>query len=341
MKLIINALKYLVTLGIGVFLFYWVFKDHKWIDLQKSIQQINPFLILLCFIIAVGSHWFRGVRWVMLIKPLGDTVTHKNAFMAVMVGYLANLAVPRMGEVSRCVVINRTNGTKVDKLIGTVVVERLADVVSLLIILGLNLVLEFDKLKGFFVDYLNNRQADKTDYTSTLIIVALVLVLGLGLIILILTKFKHIKIVKKFKDILQNFAIGFNTIRQLENKWKFLFYTFLIWLLYYLQVYICFLAFPATSHLGPLPALSVLNMGSFGFVAPVQGGIGAYHWIVQKTLMLYNIDESTAKDFAFIAHTFQILVILIFGFISLLVLSSMYKKIKNNKLINEASQSEK
>jgi uncharacterized membrane protein YbhN (UPF0104 family) len=123
----------------------------------------------------------------------------------------------------------------------------------------------------------------------------------------------------------------------MENKWLFIFHSIFIWTMYYLMVYICFLAMDVTAHLGPIVALSVLVMGSFGFVAPVQGGVGAYHAIVTVTLVQYGLNEAAAKSFALVAHTFQTLVIVIVGSLSYLLLTVMYKKIAKHDTIQAST----
>jgi glycosyltransferase 2 family protein len=333
LKTFFNVLKNLSLLAIGVFLFWLAVRGLDFHKVLHEVEHINYFYIFLVFIIAVLSHWFRAVRWNMLIEPLGYKVSGFHSFMAVMVGYFANLALPRMGEVTRCVVLNRTDKVPVDKLIGTVIIERLIDVLSLLVILFAALVIEFNHLKALFLDNLGKKMTDKMNSTGSLftfqniLFGALIFLAIVLFIIFIFSKLRHTKPVKKIIGMLVGFVEGMKTIRQVKNLWMFLLVTILMWGMYYLQVYICFFGLSATYGLSPVVALSVLVMGSFGFAAPVQGGVGAYHYAVGETLRAYGLSYDAAYTFAIIAHTFQMFIIILFGGLSFLYLYLNHKKL--------------
>lgn len=331
MKKILSVLKYLALLAVGIFLFWLVYAKADYTSILQKIEHIDYLYIVLAFIAAVLAHWSRAVRWNLLIRPMGYKVSSFNSFLAVMIGYFANLALPRAGEVSRCVVLNRTNKIPVDKLIGTVIVERLVDFISLLIILALALVLQFDKLNQFFISFINRSMQSggpAVFSTFTIVIVILAIVFLTGFAIWLYRRLKNHAIVMKLRNMINGFVTGMKTIGQMENRWLFIFHSVFIWGMYYLMVYICFFALPFTANLGAVVALSILVMGSFGFVAPVQGGVGAYHFIVTQTLMAYGLSQADGQTFALVAHTFQMLVIILGGGLSFLVLTFSYKKLK-------------
>ena len=333
MKKFLNIVKNLAFLALGVFLFWLVYRNENFGDVAKQISKIKYSFLLIAFVVAVFSHWLRGARWALLIKPLGYKVSNFNAFLAVMVGYFANIAVPRLGEVSRCLVLNRTNKISVDKLIGTVIVERLVDVVSLLLILVLTLALQFNKISGLFMDFYNQRinapgHNGNFFTTATLIFVFAVILFIIGAVLLLYRKFKEHTLVKKILNMVDGFKAGFMTIGKLENLWMFILQSVLIWVMYFFMVYICFFALPSTAGLGMTIALVVLCMGSFGFVAPVPGGVGAYHWIVTQTLHNYGLSFEDSRTFALVAHTFQELVIILVGGLSFIYFSVAFKKLK-------------
>jgi glycosyltransferase 2 family protein len=336
LKKLLNILKNIAFLAIGIFLFWLVYRNFNFEDIGNQLSRINYWFILLAFVAGVVSHWSRGARWGMLIKPLGYKVSNFNAFLAVMIGYFANIGVPRLGEVSRCLVLNRTNKIGVDKLIGTVIVERLVDVISLLLILVLTLILQFSKISGFFVDFYHrtinsNPAANGRLFTTSILIIVLATVIVLVItVILLYRKLKDHRIVSKLRGMISGFKAGFRTIGQLENLGLFIFHSVLIWSMYYLMVYTCFFALPATAGLGPVIALVVLCMGSFGFVAPVPGGVGAYHAIVIQTLLLYGLNPQDSKTFALVAHTFQEAIIVLLGGLSFIYFSIYFKKLKSD-----------
>ncbi len=281
------------------------------------------------------SHLLRGMRWNMLIKPLGQKVSVTNSFVAVMMGYFANMALPRMGEVTRCVVLNRTDKIPVDKLIGTVITERLIDFVSLMLLVLLNLILEFNLLKDLFSRaYINLKEKALGTggiFSAQNSIYLVIIIIAVGIIAYFThKKFKNAGFYARIIEVLKGFLTGMKSVLKMKNKGIFLIYTFAIWLMYYLQVYICFFALDFTTNLGPLAALTVLVIGSFGFVAPVQGGIGAYHIAVITALALYGVTAAGGgQAFAIVAHTFQMLVIIIAGGLSFLYLTIAFRKPKN------------
>lgn len=341
MKKLLNVLKNIAFLAVGVFLFWLVYRNENFGDVAHQISKIKYGFIALAFIAATLSHWSRGARWALLIKPLGYKVSNFNAFVAVLIGYFANIAVPRLGEVSRCVVLNRTNKVGIDKLLGTVIVERLVDVISLLLILVFTLILQFNKISGFFIDFYNRTFSNggpasgKLFTTSVLLVTAASVIVLVALAYLLYTKLKDHAIIVKLRGMIIGFKAGFRTILQLENLGLFIFHSVFIWAMYYMMVYICFFALPSTTGLGPTIALVVLCMGSFGFVAPVPGGVGAYHVIVTQTLMLYGLTLEDSRTWALVAHTFQEAVIILLGGIAFIYFSVAFKKLKVNDPVEQ------
>lgn len=339
-KKLFNALKYTVMLGVGIFLFWLVYRNQfsnpeEMVRLKKAISHIHYRYILAAFIIMLLSNWSRAVRWNLLIQPLGYRTSDRNGFLAVMVGYFANLAFPRLGEVSRCVVLNRTNSIPVDKLVGTVIVERIFDFICLFIIVGLTLFLEFEKIKNFFVDNLQQKlgQGGFVGLLTLLnITIAIgVIIIGIALAYAFYRRYKSHKAVVKVTSLAKGLLDGMKTVGKMKKKWLFLFHSAFIWFLYYMMVYLCFLALSFTEHLGLVAALTVLVTGSFGFVMPVQGGIGAYHIAVASTLMLYGLTKEEGGIFALVAHTFQMSVFVLVGGLSLIYIAYRYRKGKRNE----------
>jgi len=318
-------------LGLGVFIFYIAFRSLDFDKARKEIYNIQYTFIFIAFVAAVLSHWSRAVRWNLLIKPMGYKTSDFNSFLAVMIGYLANMGLPRMGEITRCIVVNRTNKVPVEKLIGTVIVERVIDMICLLIILFFTLILEFDKLRVFFVDNLGNiLSANSAKLLSATVILITVSFLALSILlaIVIWKKYKDAKLILNIRRFLVGLVEGVKSLRQIEKLWLFVFHSLLIWSMYYLQIYICFFALGATEHLSAVAALSVLVMGSFGMVVPTPAGVGSYDVAVATTLKLYGIADEGAKTFALVAHVFQFAVVILIGSLSYLYLTLNFRKIK-------------
>jgi uncharacterized protein (TIRG00374 family) len=339
LKQYLNWLKYLLLLAAGVLLFWLAYSKQDFSVIFKEIRHIHWFYIALAFIIAFMSHLGRALRWNLLIEPLGYKIRTSTSFYAVMIGYLANLALPRMGEVSRCVVLNRTDKVPVDKLIGTVIVERLVDLISLLVITALAFLLEFERLFAFFHKNVagfvqKNAMINRLFTLSGALILTSAIIVFIILLIFLYTKLKNHTLVQKLTRFFMGFADGMATISNMKKRWLFLFYSFFIWFMYYLMVYLSFKALNITHDLGFVAALTVLVTGSFGFVMPVQGGLGPYHIAVSYTLLLYGYTLEEGRTFAFVAHTFQMVVVLIFGGLSFLGIALLNRSSKTNEAIS-------
>lgn len=253
-----------------------------------------------------------------MIEPLGRKPKMLNTFLAVMVGYLMNLALPRMGEISRCGVLARYEKISFTKLIGTVVVERLIDVLMLLILLLLVVLTQF----GQVLEFLNN---NPEVYAKLSRVVFSPVLIGLAVVVVFIVwlsrhKIKESSLMKKVKNFVAQFTEGVQSIRNMRRKGAFIFHSIFIWFLYFVMLYSVFFAFGFTSHLTVLAGLTVFVFGSFGMVAPVQGGIGAWHFMVIEALALYGVDRGDGKIFALLAHGSTTAMLIILGLIGMLVL---------------------
>jgi hypothetical protein len=314
-----TVLKFLAFFSVGIFIFWLVYKDQD-IDRIAGVLKhgVSYGWIWLSLLIGLLSHLSRTLRWNLMIEPLGHKPRTTNTFLAVMVGYLMNLALPRMGEISRCGVLARYEKIPFTKLIGTVVVERLIDMLMLLLLLGITIVAQFGQMIRFLQ---NNPEINGKLHA---VIYSPVLIGGILLVAILLwfsrSKIRGTSIFRKLAAIIDQFAEGFRTIRTLKNKGAFVFHSVFIWLMYYVMLYVVFFAFGFTSHLGLIAGLTTFVLGSFGMVAPVQGGIGAWHFMVIEALALYGVDKSDGKVFALVAHGTTTAMLIVMGLISLLVL---------------------
>lgn len=329
---LLKTLKFISFFLLGISLFWYVYKDQD-INRIKSIltNEVNYFWIVVSVFLGLLSHISRTIRWNLMIEPLGHKPRMLNTFLAVMIGYLMNLALPRMGEISRCGVLSRYEKIPFTKLVGTVVLERLIDVIVLLLLLVVVIITQFGQL----VEFLNNNPDVQIKLGK--ILHSPILPISLIIIALIIWGTRHkIKgsgLAKKLVGLLNQFGEGFKSIRNIRNKWAFVFHSLFIWTLYYLMLYCVFFAFGFTSHLSPLAGLTVFVLGSFGMVAPVQGGIGAWHFMVIEGLALYGIDRVDGQVFALLAHGSTTLMLIVFGLIALLVLPFVNER--NGKEVSE------
>ncbi|TAE20737.1 MAG: UPF0104 family protein [Cytophagales bacterium] len=328
-----NALKYLVSLGVAGGLLWFVFKDIDLPAMLTAIGQADYRWIAVYGVLILVSHWSRGVRWGLLMEPVvKQRISQSNLTMAVLTGYFANLLIPRMGEVTRCGTLNRTDDVPVNVSFGTVVAERIFDVVMLLLLIGLNFVLEFDRLSAFLIEFFNSKlNLGKAGNNSWLFIVA-----GLGLVGGLVGAWW---VFNRYKDrLMQNPVlgkiIGFGlglldgllSVRKLRNPGLFVFHTLLIWTMYYGTTYVLFKAMPQTSSLGPLAALTILVMGSIGMAAPTQGGLGSFNILVGSTLVLYGLTQQDGQTLATLMLLSQWLFVILYGGISFLIVLARSRK---------------
>ena len=324
-----SIVRYIVTIAITLVLLWLSLRgldlqgENKIDFLWQAWQKSDKFYLWLMAGFAVVSHIVRAMRWKMLLEPTGQHVGLGNSFLSLMTGYLVNLAIPRGGEVSRCYNLYQLEKTPVQLSFGTVVTERLVDVLCLIILIGASFYLEWEKLKAF---------TDTLDFSSgkkMTIPVWVWLALALGVLFLAAIFFlrKNEKVIK----IIRGFTEGMLSIFRLKNKTLFVFYSVSIWGLYFMMSYLVLMAFPETAHLGFSAVVTLFAIGSIAMAAPLPGGTGSYHVLVPLGLTtLYHVPSADAIGFVFIFHAWQTLLMIVVGVISFII-SNLIIKQKNNQ----------
>lgn len=298
--------------------------------MQLLSNNVNYFWVGLSLFLGLLSHVCRTLRWNILIEKIEGRSNFKNAFLAVMIGYFANLALPRMGEFTRCGVLAKYENMSFSKLFGTVVLERVIDLLMFLLLLLFVLTTQMNVVIEFMERNPEIMQAIHTMFGRWVI---LPIVVGVAVILFACRNFiRSFSFYKKFKNIFKGIGEGFKSIKTLERKWEFIFHTIAIWLLYYLMLYVVFFAFDFTSELSPLVGLTIFAMSTIGMVLPVQGGIGTWHFMVIACLLIYLPDveniKSLARAFAFLAHGSMNIMLIVAGVFSVIALPLLNKKKK-------------
>lgn len=295
--------------------------------LWQTWQQADKKYLLLMAVVAIASHWLRAARWRMLLEPTGHRPQQWNTFHSLMVGYLVNLGIPRGGEISRCYNLYKLENTPVETSIGTVVVERLVDVLCLFILLAISFLVEWKNLMTFF-EALGIGKSSQT--FAIPIWVWAVLALGIaGLIALYLLR-KNERLLKIF----HGFKSGLLAILQLKSKWLFIFYSIVIWILYFSMTYCVMLAFEQTASLGVGAVLIIFAIGAIAMALPMPGGLGSYHTLLPLGLvMIYQLPKTDAIAFVFVFHAWQTIVMILGGVISLLCTGAILQIRKRKKAV--------
>ncbi len=351
-ELISNILKFVLFTLIGLGILYWVYQGQNesfcagqsadcslLTKIAADFRSINYFWILMMLAAFTISNIVRAYRWEMLMHPLGYYPRTRNTYLAIMLAYFANLAVSRVGEVVRCTVLTKYEKIPTNRLFGTVVVDRLLDVVCLLICIVITFIIEFDKLWNFF-----SEKADMSKITALLqspILWGVAVVGTLGLVFLYQKrdKYRHLNFYDKIREMILGFWEGMKSIKQLERGWLFVFYSILIWVMYYLMTYFCFKSFHATANLPAGAALTAFVFGSLGIVIPSPGGMGSFHFLAVIALGLYGINGGDAFSFANIQFAAVNICIIFFGLMAVIALPFMNSNytpaMPNNPIIPE------
>jgi hypothetical protein len=267
----------------------------------------------------------------LLINPLGFNPTFKNSFNAMMVGYLANLALPRLGEITRCVVLGKKEKIPVDQLIGTVVMERTIDFLSLLIIMVGLIFYDSDKVGLFLKDSIlvPIQQKIVQMFGSTLVLWLILLFLFIVSVFLI---YRYRKSLRKFRFFTKLFNLakgiinGLKTITNLQRKWEFIFHSVFIWVNYIFMTWVIVFALKSTSQLNFADGVFLLVIGGLAMSAPVQSGLGAFHYIVSRGLLIVKgIPLEDGLVYAILAHETEIIFMAILGTVSFFIISKKDK----------------
>jgi glycosyltransferase 2 family protein len=324
-----KALQYILMFGIAGVLVWLSLKNIEakdWQQMKADISKANFWLILPVALMSFLSHWSRAMRWRILMQPLNIEVKRFNAFAAVMIGYFANMGVPRLGEVLKCSVLAKYEKAPADKLLGTIVVERAFDMVCFLIFIGITLLVAFDKIGTVLINQLKKlvyNDQGELNYLKIVIVLVTLLAIIIGLKLIFKT-FGNNKIIKKIKGITDNIASGLTAITKLKNKKMFLVHTLIIWTMYTAQIYIAFFALEKTQHLDFEAALSTLSAGTIAMIV-TPNGLGGFPIFVQEILQLYGVDALTGTSFGWIMWSVMTAIVIILGSLSFILLPRLNK----------------
>ncbi|MCP4522028.1 MAG: flippase-like domain-containing protein [Cytophagales bacterium] len=312
-----NILKYAVMLFVTAFLLWFSFKSIETQNGQSKFDFIletwdrgNKGFLFLSAFLAVMSHFVRAIRWHIILKPLGYKPSVMNSFTSVMLGYFVNLVIPRGGELSRCATLYKLEKIPIKTSLGTVIAERVIDLVLLIVCVGTVFLIKFQKFWDFFANLEGSTKQGETSYLKYYVLGAMVLCTVIAYWYLR----RNLRLLVKVKGFLVGIKEGLVAIFRLEQRVLFLVYSMMIWACYYFMAYTVFLAYPETANLGLDAALTIFVLGGIAMVAPLPGGTGSYHLIVSRGLNLfYGITTTSAMAFATIFHGWQTLVIIIVG----------------------------
>ncbi len=321
-KFLVPFLKIILPLGLGIFLIWLVYKDlapKDIADIKLAFSQTNYFYLLLSLVFGLFGHFSRAWRWKYPLKELGYEPHILNSFYTVMIGYFANMGIPRSGEIMRCGLMAKYEDIPFNKLVGTVIAERVADLIILISLIFLVIVLQFEKLNNYLeqIGLLDKFSPQK------LVILGTVVLIGGTVGLFILKKSKNGLIVK-IRTFLQGIYEGIKTLVVMKDKWWFLAHTLFIWCMYLLMFYITFFSLPSIQNVPFAGIITAFVIGGIS-ITVTNGGIGAYPWGVASVLALYGVAESQGYAFGWSVWTAQTVMLVSVGLISAILLPRFNK----------------
>ena len=327
-KKILSVVQYAFFLGLGIFLLWLTLRKSDWNSIISDLAGANYIYLIPATLMLLVSHYVRALRWKILMEPLGYKPSTLNTFLAVLVGYWANLAVPRLGEVLKCTILSKYEKVPADKLIGTIVAERAIDVLSLVAIMLLTVFSQYDIIGDFSRDLFSKFFTSRSGNFSVGKVGVFLLILAsfILLFIYVFRRLSHLAIVIKTKNIFLGIWQGLTSIRHIRHKGLFFFHSALIWALYLYSTYMGFFAMRDMAHFGIKGALSALTFGSFGMIIPSPGGIGSFQYAIQQVMILYGVTPEKGLSLGMLIWFAQTGIIILFGTIAFLVLPVVNKK---------------
>lgn len=333
-KFAIQALKFLGFLALGILLLWLAFRNVNFKSLAKNLKEANYYWLVLSIFFSLLAFVLRARRWQLLINPLGFHPTFWHTFHALMIGYMANIALPRIGEVTRCVVLGKKEKIAVDKLIGTVIIERTIDFLSVLLFLIVIILTSESLINKFLKESIFMPLREKVLSVVNIpwffwALLAFLAVVALYLMIRYRRSLRKFRFFSKMFDIAKGVITGLKTITNLNRKWEFVFLTISIWVSYAIMTWVVVFCLKSTSDITFWNSLIILVVGGLAMSVPVQAGFGAFHWAVAQVLIvMHGISREDGLTYAILSHESQIIFEILVGLVSVYI---MYGRNRKNK----------
>ncbi|MDH6250766.1 uncharacterized protein (TIRG00374 family) [Chryseobacterium sp. H1D6B] len=329
-----NPLKSIITIVISLaFAGFFLWLALKGLDfkvIQKSLAKANYLWVLFASVFGILAYWFRAVRWNLLLEPMGYSISNSNSLWSISFGYLMNLTIPRSGEVARATALYGVENVPVDKSFGTIILERVVDLLCMLGFLGLTLIFKYEAILSFY------RNSGVTVNPNKILIVLFILALGTILFFVFKRRLANIPFLGEIIRFIDGIFQGLTSIFKLKQKVKFILYTLGIWISYYFAAYLVCFALPETSDFTIADGFFIIVVGTLGMIIPASGGIGAFNLAMKFGFMALFISVGKSAvlggemglTYSFISLPLQIVIMLVMGLISI----PMLAKARNNKV---------
>ena len=304
------SFKTFLPISIGLFCIYYSFKDINFLNFQELFIDINFIWILFGLVLGALSHVSRSYRWKFLVNPLGYKLGLKNSILSVFAAYLINYTIPRAGEVARASIISNYEKIPFEKLIGTIIAERIVDMICISVLILMSLIYEFERISEKIINLIS-----AVNYRSLLIFLGTIL-----LIVLLISRIlKRFEFHKKFSNFLVGLKSGLTVIIRMEQKFAFIAHSIFIWLMYILMFYVTSFAFSDLHGTNFFHLLISFTLAALSIMFS-NGGIGIYPLAVEESLFWYGINPLNGLAFGWVIWLYQTIMVIIFGGLSLFIL---------------------
>jgi len=319
-QILSNSLKVLLPILLGGAILYWMYRGFDFARVGDTLLHgTNWWWMAFSLVFGVTAQVFRGLRWCQTLEPLGERPSAMTCVHAIFLSYTTSLVIPRSGEVTRCGILSRYEGTSFSKALGTVVTERIIDSLIIVVIALVVFVFQigtfmrfFDETGTSFTDWLHS-------FTTTGYIVTAVCVVATALFLYFVAR--HFTVFSRLKKVVADIRDGILSLRNVRRKWLFAAYTFGIWGSYFLHFYITFFCFPFTESLSVMTALIAFVVGSFAVIVPTPNGMGSWHFAVKTILVMSGVENAAdAETYVLIVHAIQTALMPVLGMYSAIML---------------------
>lgn len=321
-KFLSNSMKVILPLLISAVVLAYTYRDYDFSKLWTDVARLNLWWIFLAVVFSWLSPLFRGLRWNLILSPMGYDVPRRDAVLTVFTGYAANIVIPRFGEISRCAILDRNNSVPFSKGLGTLLAERFVDMILLLLIALVTVLWQMPRFVDLFSGEYNLPDTAAEGSSSPAFVIPEIVYWILGTVLVLaflwwIIKSKPLQMLKRFVSGLWS---GFISLKQVKNLPLFLVYSLGIWACYYFEMYLAFYSLESTAEVGAIAGLVCFVASSFAVLVPTPNGAGPWHWVVITMLFIYGVPVEDARPLALVLHTAQTAAYLLGGFVAWIVL---------------------
>jgi len=332
-----SILTIVISLAFAGFFLWLALKGLDFKVIRASLAKANYLWVLFAAVFGLLAYWFRAVRWNLMLEPMGHKISNSNSLWSISFGYLMNLTIPRSGEVARATALYGVEKVPVDQSFGTIILERVVDLICMLGFLGLTLLFKYEAILSFYKNSGVNFNPNK------ILLIILILAIGTVLFFVFKKKLADAPFLGKIVNFIDGIFQGLTTIFKLKEKGKFILYTLGIWICYYFAAYLVCFALPETSNFTIADGFFIIVVGTLGMIIPASGGIGAFNLAMKYGFMALFISMGKSADlggemgltYSFISLPLQITIMLTMGLISIPMLAKAREKAVSDKAFHD------